>query len=326
MVILAKQSGEEIRAIRYNEYDFEVGDEANDFEVKILRNEWEDVPNDAMIYIPGTEYGGIIRRTEIDTKQGYISLGGLTWRGLLKSKIIEPQAGEDYAADEGDINTIIGTRVSSAFDNLMVGTAPCGVYVDYRYNRYVSLYDGLQAMLKKTGHKLRIVYDQVLKRAVVDAVPIVDYSDKIEFSTDISAYYYINLDRTGVNHLICLGNGRLKDRIVVHLYADRNGNISREQTFFGRDEIMAVYDYAGADETQLVQSGTEQLRSMQSINQFSIDIEAEEIEIGDIVGGKDYVTGIGMKAPVTGKIHRSHSGLTSTEYTISNNVEVTNES
>ena len=322
MVIVSKRSGEEIRAIKYNEFDFEVGDEANDFEIKILIPEWEELPEEAMIYIPGTEYGGIYKRTEIDTKQGYINVGGLTWRGLLKSKIIVPPMGEDYAADAGDINTIIGKRVADAFDGLMVGTAPCGVNADYRYNRYVTLYDGLQDMLKKVGYKLRIVYNNVLKRVVVDAVPIKDYSNEIEFSDDMNTFYYINLDRTGVNHLVCLGNGRLKDRVVVHLYADKSGNISREQSIFGRDEIMEVYDYAGADETQLVQSGTEQLKSMQSINQFSMDVEAENIEIGDVVGSKDYITGIGMKAPVTGKIHRSSGGIVTTEYTISNNVEV----
>ena len=80
MVIVAKRSGEEIRVIRYNEYDFEVGDEVNDFAIKILTNEWEEMPDEAMIYIPGTEYGGIYKRTEIDTKQGHITVGGLTWR------------------------------------------------------------------------------------------------------------------------------------------------------------------------------------------------------------------------------------------------------
>ena len=323
MVIVAKESGEEIRALKYSEYDFEVGDETNDFEIKILLSEWEGLPETALIYIPGTEYGGIYKRTEIDTKQGYVSIGGLTWRGLLKSKIIEPPPGEDYAVDDGDINTIITNRVVSAFNNFIDGAAPCGVTVDYRYNRYVTLYDGLQAMLKTVGHRLRVVYNNVLKRVIVDAVPIVDYSDKIEFSEDISAYYYINIDQTGVNHLVCLGSGQLKDRIVVNLYADKNGRISQTQTFFGKDEIAQVYDYAGADRNQLIQSGTQQLKSMQNLNQFSIDVEAHDIEIGDIVGGKDYITGITLKAPVTGKIHKSSAGTVKTEYTISNNVEVT---
>lgn len=322
MVIMALASGEEVRAIKYNEYDFEVGDETSDFEIKILIPEWEDIPDEAMLYIPGTEYGGIYKRTEIDTKQGYIAVGGVTWRGMLMNKIIEPLPGDDYAVDEGDINTIIGQRVEAAFGGLMCGMPPLGVTVSYRYNRYVTLYDGLKAMLKKVGYKLRIAYSETAKRVIVDAVPIVDYSSEIEFSEDMNTNYHVNKDATGVNHLICLGSGKLKDRIVVHLYADSFGNISQTPTFTGRAEIAAVYDYAGADEEQLIQSGTDQLKSLQSANEFSIDVEAYDIEIGDIVGGKDYISGLTMKAPVTGKIHKSAGGIVTTEYTISDNVEV----
>lgn len=322
MVIVAKSSGEELRVLKYNEYDFEVSEEISDFYIKCLIAEWEELPANAMLYIPNTEYGGIYKRTEIDTKQGYISVGGLTWRGMLMSKILAPESGADYAVDEGDINTVIGNRVESAFGGLMVGALPCGISVIYRYQRYVTLYEGLKALCKKYGYKLRIQYNSAIKRVVVDAVPIVDYSNEIEFSDDMRANYYINSDGTGVNHLICLGNGKLKNRIVVNLYADADGNISQEQTLFGRDEVAEVYDYAGADEAQLIQSGTEQLKSLQSINQFSIDVEGEDIEIGDIVGGTDYVSGFTMKAPITGKIHKSQGGIETTEYTISNNVEV----
>ena len=322
MVIMALSSGKEVKALRFNEYDFEVGDEKNDFEIKMLVSEWEDIPEGAMLYIPGTEYGGIYKNTEIDTKQGYISAGGLTWRGLLQSKILEPEPGADYAIDDGDLNTIIDRRVSAAFDGLMVGALPCGVETTYRYNRYVTLYDGLKAMLKKKGYRLRIAYNNVIRRVVVDAVPIVDYSDKIEFSDDMRVDYYVNFNRTGVNHLICLGNGKLRNRIVVHLYADADGNISQEQSLFGRDEIAAVYDYAGADKDQLIQEGTKHLQSLQSTNKFSISVKIRDVEIGDIVGGRDSISGRKMKAPITGKIHKCAGGIESTEYTISDNVEV----
>lgn len=322
MVIVADSNGKEIRVLKYSEYDFEIGDEDNDFEIKILIPEWEEIPTGSLIYIPGTEYGGIYKRTEIDTKQGYISVGGLTWRGMLQKKIIEPPSGVNYATDEGDINDIISARVTEAFNGLFVGGQSLGVDVNFRYNRYVTLYDGLKAMCKKKGYRLRLVYDQSLKKVVVDAVPIVDYSDKIEFSDDMRANYYVSSDLTGVNHLICLGSGTLKNRVVVHLYADAEGDISTTQTFFGVDEITGVYDYAGADATQLTQSGTEQLKTMQSVNQFSLDVEGRDIEIGDIVGGKDFVSGLTMKAPITGKICKWSHGIETTEYTISDNVEV----
>lgn len=322
MVIVADSSGKELRYLKYNEFDFEVGDETNDFEIKILIPEWEEIPTGGLIYIPDTEFGGIYRRTEIDTKQGYISVGGLTWRGMMQNKIIEPLSGMNYANDEGDINTIIAKRVDDAFGGFFVGSGALGVETSYQYERYTTLYDGLSKMLKKKGYRLRLVYNQNLKKVVVDATPIVDYSEKIEFSDDLRANYYVDSDGTGVNHLICLGSGQLKNRTVIHLYSDADGNISTTQTFSGVDEIAAVYDYAGADETQLLQSGKEQFKTMLSVNQFSLDVEGRDIEIGDIVGGKDYVSGLTMKAPVTGKIHKSINGIVTTEYTISDNVEV----
>ena len=324
MVIVSDSTGKELRALVFDSYDIEVGDDKNDFEVKILIPDWETIPDGARIYIPDTEYGGMYRTTEVDTKQGYIAVGGSTWRGMLKQKIIQPPAGQDYAAYSGDINTIIGSMVTDAFGGLFTGASPYGVTLSGQFNRYVTLYDGLTAMLKRAKCKLNIKYDQIQKKVVVSASPIVDFSNSIEFSDDLRANYYVRMDGSGVNHLICLGSGQLKDRTVVNLYVDMDGNISQTQTFFGADEIASVYDYAGAAEAQLIQSGTQQLRTLRSINKFTVDIEGggNAIEVGDIVGGRDYVSGITMKAPITGKIVKWYEGAETTEYTISDNVEV----
>lgn len=324
MVIVANSSGAELYALDYLNYDFEIGDVECTFWVAMLIPDWPGIPSNARVYIPGTEYGGIYKKLETDTEVGTISVGGFTWRGMMKNKIIIPPAGEDFAIDTGDINTIIGSRVSSAFGGLFTGADPCGVTVDeFQYTRYCTLYDGLTRMLESVGHKMQISYDLVKKKVIVQAVPIVDHSEQIEFSSDLSTKYYMLADGSGVNHLICLGNGELKDRIVVHLYADAKGRISQRQTFRGSDEIVSVYDYAGADRAQLIQSGTEQLKTLLSVNQFSLDADGQ-FEIGDIVGGKDYVSGVQMRASIVGKIHRSNNGIETEEFTISDNVEVDN--
>ena len=323
-VIVAKRTGEEIRAVKYLEYDFEVGDSENTFLVTCHRTEWETVPEKARIYIPGTEFGGIFKRLETSTKPGTIAAGGITWRGLLQKKVIEPPAGADYATDAGELNAIIGRRVSAALPDLFVGSnESTGVTADYQYNRYVSLYDGLKAMLKKYGYRLKIAYSQDMAKVVVSAVPIVDYSDKIEYSSDMSVNYNMTMDQGGVNHLICLGQGELRDRTVVHLYVDADGNISQTQTFFGVDEICAVYDYAGASREDLIQSGIKQLESMGNYNSFQIDFDTERpVEVGDIVGGRDYISGMKMTAPITTKIARWRNGFESVEYKLSNELVV----
>lgn len=317
MVIVADSSGKELRSLNYSEFDFDIAENTSDFMVSISIPEWVEIPQDARIYIPDTEYGGIFKKIETDTKLQTISVGGYTWRGMLRNKIISPPDGEDYAIDSGDINDILRTRLEGAFSGLFTSSSPMGVTVNYQYKRYCTLEEGLTDMLESVGYKMRIKYNQALKKVVVDAVPIVNYADKVEFSSDMDANYLVRSDRCGVNHLICLGSGDLAERTVVHLYTDANGNISQSQTFYGSDEVVDVYDYAGADEALLIESGTQRLETLRTSDDFSLEIEGEDFSIGDIVGGKDYITGITMTAKVIGILHKSVGGIESTEYTIS---------
>lgn len=324
MIVVADANGVDQRALQFSEYDFEIGDDENTFLVTCLRSEWETIYEGSRIYIPDTEYGGIFKKLQTNTKNGTISCGGFTWRGMLQNKIICPPTGEDYATDTGELNSIIRSRVSSALPNLFDGsTESTGIEVTYQYNRYVTLYDGLKAMLKSVGYKMRISYDMDTGKVIVDAVPIVDYSPEIEYSSDMNANYYMTKEGMGVNHLICLGQGELAERVVVDLYVDENGDISQTQTYFDEDEITQIYDYAGASRDDLIQSGTDQLKNIRNHNSFRIDLEStKEVEIGDIVGGRDYTSGMRMTAPITTKIVRWRNGFETTEYKLSDDVTI----
>lgn len=323
-IIVANPDGTEVRVMLFNEYDFEVGDEENSFLITSPRAEWERVEENSRIYIPGTEYGGLYKRLESDTKNNSVAVGGLTWRGMMQKKIISPASGADYATDSGELNQIIGTRVAAAFPGLFAGSSEStGVTVNYQYARYCTLYDGLKAMLKSVGYRMQIEYDLELKKVVVSAAQIVDYSREIEYSSDMNADYTMIINRTGINHLVCLGQGELKNRIVEHLYVDGSGNISQRQTFFDEDEIAEVYDYAGANREDLIQSGIDQLVKEINLNEFRIEIESErEVQIGDIVGSRDYVTGHTVSAPITTKLVKFEDGYAKIEYKLSDDVTV----
>ena len=323
-VIVANPDGTEVRVMLFDMYDFEVGDEENSFLITSPRAEWERVEENSRIYIPGTEYGGLYKRLESDTKNNSVAVGGLTWRGMMQKKIISPASGADYATDSGELNQIIGSRVSAQFPGLFVGSSEStGVTINYQYARYCTLYDGLKAMLKSVGYRMQIEYDLELKKVVVSAVPIVDYSREIEYSSDMNADYTMIINRTGINHLVCLGQGELKNRIVEHLYVDARGNISQRQTFFDEDEIAEVYDYAGASREDLIQSGIDQLVKEINLNEFRIEIESErEVQIGDIVGSRDYVTGHTVSAPITSKLVKFEDGFAKIEYKLSDDVTV----
>lgn len=323
-IIVAAPDGTELRSMFFSEYDFEVGDEENSYLITMPRDEWESIEDDSRIYIPGTEYGGLYKRLESDTKNNSAAVGGLTWRGMMQHKIIEPPSGQDYAVDSGELNAIIGQRVSAKFPGLFTGSAEStGITVTYQYTRYCSLYDGLKGLLKSVGYRMEIQYDVEIRKVVVSAVPIVDYSAEIEYSSDMNADYSMKLDRTGVNHLICLGSGELRNRIVEHLYVDADGKISQTQTFFNENEIAETYDYAGASREDLIKSGADQLRSELNLNEFRISLESErDVAIGDIVGARDYITGYTVTAPITTKIVKCEDGFVDTEYKLSDMVKV----
>ena len=323
-VIIADAFGVELRSLLFREYDFEVGDKENSFLVTCNRAEWENVPSNARVYIPGTEYGGIYKRLESDTRNNAVAIGGHTWRGLLQKKVIVPPSGQAYATDSGELNQILARRVSEALPGLFIGSdESTGVTVSYQYGRYVTLYDGLKEMLRSAGYKMRIQYDQEQCMVVVDTMPIVDYSSQIEYSSDMNANYSMVINKMGVNHLVCLGSGELQNRTVVHLYADVNGVISQTQTQFGADEVTDVYDYAGAERETLIESGTDQMMAKASKNEFVIDLEsAQDVAVGDIVGCRDYITGNSMTAPITVKIVKWQNGFEKVEYQLSEEVTV----
>lgn len=75
----------------------------------------------------------------------------------------------------------------------------------------------------------------------VRAVPIVDYSSEYEFSNDQNMNFTMDDNKRGVNHLVCLGKGELKDRLVIHLYVDEKGNVGQTQYYRGIDEIEETY-------------------------------------------------------------------------------------
>lgn len=328
-LIYSTSSGTELGVVLFRDADFEVGKEDNSFLVTMLRSEYSPFPSKGRIYLPGTEYGGIIGTVETNTAQDTIAVGGYTWRGMMTKKIIEPLPGDDYATDTGELNDVIQARVEAAFPGLFVGSGDdTGVSVNnFQYDRYCTLEAGLAKMLKSVGYRLHLEYHPSINAVVVSAVPIVDYSYDVVFSSDMRLNYQMKNETIGVNHLICLGKGELKDRTVYNLYVDNKGKISTTQYYFGVDEVAEVYDSGGSELPDLIQGGTERLKELAPLKSFEIAIDSNmELAIGDIVGGKDYLSGMRMSAPITGKIVRWEGGFQTIEYKLADDITATEDS
>lgn len=324
-LILADQNLRDIKPVMDADIDFAVGSDENDYEIKIRRDRWDKryVYGNAL-YIKGTEFGGIIGRKKINTEQDTISLYGRTWRGKLDKKVIRPPAGQDYRKVSGELNSVLNTLVTEQFDDyFVVSQADTGVTVtNYQFDRYCTLLAGITKMLKSVGHKLHIEYIQQERGqpgyVELSAVPIVDYSDTKELSQDSRLNFVFDETKNGVNHLICLGKGELQDRQVIDLYVGQNGSIGTTQYYTGIQEVAEVYENTSAETEELEEKGREKLQELMNSTAFSMDVESlgMEVEIGDIIGGRDYVTGMYAAKPIAKKIYKVSGGSVSLEYEI----------
>ena len=121
--------------------------EDNDFELSVPYSAWDgSCTFGKRIYVPNTEYGGIIRETESITGDREIYARGYTWRGMLQKKILRPESGQDYLTASGELNTIIKSLVEETLPGLfyaetedtgkgvsgtnLTSTAPC--WMDWR--------------------------------------------------------------------------------------------------------------------------------------------------------------------------------------------------
>lgn len=324
-LILADQNLRDVMPVMDAEIDIAIGSDENDYEIKIRRDRWDErYVYGNIFYIKNTEFGGIIGRKKINTAEDTISLYGRTWRGKLDKKIIRPPAGQDYRKVSGELNMVLDTLVTEQFnDYFVVSQNDTGVSVtNYQFDRYCTLLVGITKMLKSVGYKLHIEYIQQERGqpgyVELSAVPIVDYSERLELSQDSRLNFVFDETKNGVNHLICLGKGELQERQVIDLYVQEDGSIGTTQYYTGIQEVVETYEDTSSESDELEKKGREKLQELMNSTSFSMDVETlgMEIEIGDIIGGRDYVTGMYAAKPIAKKIYKVSGGKVSLEYEI----------
>lgn len=324
LLILADQNLKDIAPVMNAGIDIAIGKE-NDYEIKILRDEWRsEFTFGNVFYVKDTEYGGIIGAVDTSTAEDTISLLGRTWRGMLDKKIIRPPTGQDYKRASGELNAVLGELITEQFDDyFVVSQDDTGVSLtNYQFDRYCTLLSGINKMLKSVGYRLKIRYVQQERGqpgyVELSSAPIVDYSEQIELSQDSQLNFTFKNVKNGVNHLICLGKGELQERQVIDLYVQADGSIGSEPYYTGIREIAATYEDTSSETDELEEKGREKLRELMNSTSFSMDVETlnMDVAIGDIIGGRDYLTGLYAKKPIVKKIYRVEDGKTSLEYGI----------
>ena len=175
-------------------------------------------------------------------------------------------------------------------------------------------------MLKSVGYRLDFRYIQgeagVSGHVEVFAAPISDFSSRIELSQDDRLNFTIEINKGSVNHLICLGSGELKNREVLDLYLDANGNIGTTQFYTGIEEIAETYDNSNSED--LRSDGEKKFQELLKGTSFSMDVESLgiDVDIGDLIGGRDYITGMLVKKALKSKIITYEDGVKSVQYNL----------
>lgn len=291
----------------------------NDCELTI---DGDSVAYNYYVFCPGTEYGGRIldlkRRTTDKVKVWYFD----TWRRMLGQSIIEPPVGQSYMSVSGDANEVIRSVISGRFDGFFrVPDKLSGINVAGQFDRYTTVLDGITKLLKMYGAKIKISSVQGNPNehfvVTVEAVPIKDYSEEIEYSQDSRINIILRDNRRGINHLICLGKGELTEREIIHLYVQADGTIGDSQFYFGLDERVAVHDYPNAEDTaDLRKSGAEKLESLMNYKKMDMSVDDIELDIGDVIAGRDRESGMYLAKPIINKVLKRKNGKETITYKV----------
>lgn len=287
--------------------DIDIGS-TDDFTLSVKLNQYQSdkYTEGNFLYCIGTEYGGILNNPEISTSDNSVLFTGDTPRGMLRKKVIQPPPNEPYRLISGELNACLSKLVNEQFDSLFtVSGYNTGVRLaNYQFDRYCTLYDGIIKMLKSVGYRLKIEFVYINNKIAVElsAVPIVDYSKDVEFSQDCNFQFKILKVTNKYNYMIALGSGELTDREIIILHQNESGAISVVQSVPKGDDVKVyVYDFSSSE--ALESDARNKFDEINTQDTYSMTIRDNlDIEIGDIVGGRDYVTGTVIAQAVNKKI------------------------
>lgn len=312
-LILTNAKREDQGVLSSYSLDLSYGADENNFALAIGSAE-SMIEFGAFIYMEGTEYGGTVDAVKTSSESESMTYTGRTWHGILNSKVIQPDSGEDYLIVSGDANEVLSLLIDRlGLSGLFVAVETLsGISIaQYQFRRYCKGYDGIRAMLAANGAKLKVVWEN--RSVYLSAEPIVDYTES-PVDNDMATLTVEHHEKK-VNHLICLGKGELAEREVIHLYVDQSGQIVDTQHFTGLDEITEVYDNSNSE--NLRSDGIAHLKELIDNDKAEMPLLEDEkaiYDIGDIVGALNMLSGVSVAAAVSQKIVKINNGAVSTEY------------
>lgn len=313
-LICADENGVPFHAASDCVFDCAWGSGENDFELTLY--DGTVLPDRGLVYVDGTEVGGIVDHMKDELSDGVsvVTYSGRSWHGMLAGKVLQPDSGQDYLKVSGPVNQVLSNLLAriGLSDVFKVRADSTKTIPTFQFDRYCTAYDGIRRML--AANDLKLMFQEVDGTVWMYAQPIVAHDDTVD--SDLIDFS-ITKDYRRTNHMIGLGKGDLRNRLVVHYYADGSGKVSNTRTFGGRDEIAAVYDYSSAEKDELDKQTKKQLQDLQGAGAVDVTVhDGLSLDVGDRVAGCDHVTGLTVTAIVLKKIVKLSGGLLSVSYEV----------
>lgn len=299
--------------------DIDVGKD-NDYKLSLSTSEYnkDNIMPGGYFYIPGEEYGGKIQDLSVNTSSGTVSFTGDTFRGMLNERFVEPPAGQDYLTVTGDMHSVMRSIVGAHFGNLFVVSSDPRETVTCKILRYCSVLEALEQIASSKEYRLEIkaVVDEKFY-VLLSAEKIRNLSEDIEVSQDYGINFEISKVSKKYEYMLALGSGELKDRVVKRYHMTSNGTIETVASF-PVDAIVYKYDYPNAEsEEQLLEEATKKFSEINQTDSQKMRVRDDlELKMGDIVAGRDYVTGVYISEPVSRIIVKYSNSILSKSYEI----------
>lgn len=293
--------------------DFQEEDTENDFTLTMGLDDFSKLSKGCYVYDENNpNFGGRIQKVRIQTAQNSLIWEGLTFAGILGTKIIEPPPAEAYRYLTGDLETKVNQVLRiTGLSEIFYTRAEGGNTDDWKVDRYTDALSAVRKLAAENGLVMVVSFDKYVKKLKISFTTARPVTAGDEYDSELFAFD-ITKDLMPVNHLICLGRGQLEDRWVYHLYANANGVISETQTMTGTKEIMAVYDYSSVESYEELQK--EGLKHFKEILDSGTKLEITPPEeavfhIGDTIAGYEQISGIYVEKKVKKIIYKAQDDL-----------------
>lgn len=297
--------------------DFQEEESENSFTLEMGLDDFPKLSDGCYVFDENNpQFGGRVQKVRIQTAQNSLTWSGLTFAGVLSTKIIEPPSGQAYREIYGTLSEKVNTILELVgLDGVFYTNASGSAESNWKIDRYTDVLSAFRKLASKSNLAMDVSFDKThnVQKLLISFRTAKTVVAGEEYDSDLFSFD-IEKDMMPVNHLICLGGGQLEERQVYHLYTNDSGTISetRPASLTKENEVFAVYDYSNVESYEELQK--EGLKHFQEIldNGTKLEITPPEeavFRLGDKIAGLEQISGIYVEKEVKKIIYKAQDDL-----------------